>query len=259
MTNFSRSLLALSAGATLMSSLSQADQNESSGLEKPKSISYELSAIASYTEASSQILVLDKRASFRAGGIGLKFGVEHATLGSLYASWGGGYSPRESASFLGAEVDGPADSEFFGIGYAYKHQFDSQYAIGFQSDYVSYDIGGDFAGERQGVPVTAQIDSDISLTDLAVSLHYSKSPQLRFRVGLGASHWSIDATADGTLGSSIRASTDAGTDGWDGLLFLGAETDLFGFPLDLRYKWSQINGDNSVVVHGLDIELGLVF
>lgn|GEM_PF-1455571 len=269
MADFSRSLIAqslsalglsaLGLSAALLPSVSLADQVASSVLEKSKPMTYELKAIASYTEASSQILVLDKRASFRAGGAGLKFEVEHAMLGSVYASVGGGYSPRESASFLGAEVEGSADSQFFGFGYAYQYQLDPQYALGLQSDYVLYDISGDFAGERRGVPIAAQIDSEISLTDLAVSLRYSKSPQLRFRLGVGASHWSIDATADGTLGDSIRASTEANTDGWDRLLFVGLETELFGFPLDLRYKWSQINGDNSVVLHGMDIQLGLVF
>ena len=259
MGDFNRLRIILSLGAKLLPSIALADEAASSAVQKSAPMTYELSAIASHTEASSHILVLDKRASFRAGGVGLKFGVDHTRFGSVYGTVGGGYSPQESASFLGAEVGGSADSQFFGFGYAYQYQLDSQYALGLQSDYVSYDISGDFEGDRRGVPVAAEIDSDISLTDFAVSLHYSKSSQLRFRWGVGASHWSIDASAEGTLGDSIRATTDASTDGWDGLLFFGMNTRLFGFPLDLRYKWSQINVDNSVAMHGLDIQLGLQF
>ena len=220
---------------------------------------YALSLTASYSEASQSVRILDKYASFRTGGGGLKLEVSHSHYGGLYLGAGGGYSPKETASFVGANVSGPAKSTFYEYGYSREYAVSATGGLVFAVDYVAYDITGDFSGDRAEVQVSAQIASDISTTNFSLAWRQSLSDQVRVSLGLGRSLWSIEALAKGSLGQSIRATTEARADGEDPLYFIEAEVNAFGYPLDIRYQRSALRADNSVALNAIQLQLRLVF
>lgn len=218
---------------------------------------YALSLTTSYSEASQSVRILDKYASFRTGGGGLKLEVSHSGYGGLYVGAGGGYSPKETASFVGANVSGSATSTFYEYGYSHEYAVSAAGGLVFAVDYVAYDITGDFSGDRAGVPVTAQITSDISTTNFSLAWRQSFSDQVHVSLGLGRSRWAIEALAKGSLGQSIRATTEARAVGEDPLYFIKAEVYAFGYPLDVRYQRSALSADNSVALNAIQFQLRL--
>jgi hypothetical protein len=175
----------------------------------------------------------------------------------VYVGGGSGYSPNETASFLGANISGSAKSIFYNYGYSYKYQLSEKSQLVFAGDYVDYAIEGDFSGDRAGVPVAAKITSDISMADISMAWRHSLSDQFYVSLGLGSSRWKIDALAKGSLGDSIRASTQASADGTDPLAFIRAEFNLLGLPLNLRYQQSELNADNRVMMRSIYLQIRL--
>lgn len=220
-------------------------------------LDYEVKLTTDYREASSSIKVLDKSASFRVGGAGLRIQVNHHSLGSFYIGGGGGYSPNESASFLGATISGSADSTFFGSGYEYNHQVSPDSQIFMTADHVIYDVEGDFTGSRADVPVSASIKTDVSISDINIGWKTAVSDTLSLGIGLGASRWEIDAVASGVLGDSIRATTEASAGDWDSTQFIRAELTVFDFPIVLKYQRTELNADNAVLLHALNLQVTL--
>jgi hypothetical protein len=220
-------------------------------------LDYEVKLTADYREASSPIKVLDKYASFRVGGVGVRVQANHQSLGSFYLGGGGGYSPNESASFVGATISGSADSTFYAGGYEYNYQISSDSQVFVTADYLVYDVEGDFVGSRAGVPVTANIKTDVTIGDINIGWKTAVSDTLSLGVGLGASQWEIVAVARGVLGDSIRATTDASAKGWDSSQFIRAEFIAFDVPLILKYQRAELNADNSVLLHALNLQITL--
>ena len=106
-------------------------------------VDYSSELIASYSEADKRIRVDNRFASFRAGGAGLRVEAEHDKYGMLYGSLGFGYSPKETASYYGSSLSGPANSFFYGAGYSYNYDLNHRYKLSFVTDYISYDISAD--------------------------------------------------------------------------------------------------------------------
>jgi len=215
---------------------------------------YSVSGIVTYSEADEQVKIDGKSASFRAGGAGLRFGAQHDQYGTFYGSFGAGYSPKESASYSGSVLSGPAHGYFYGAGYSYEHDLSLRYKLTFSTDYVAHDITGDLEGEALGLPTVATITSDVSMLDLALALRYSFSRDLHLSFGAGIREWQLDAFADGIIGDSIRATTQVEAGGTDPLYFLSLEFDVMDIPVKASYLRSELSADNSLVVHGLDFK-----
>lgn len=220
-------------------------------------IDYSAELIASYSEADKRIQVDNRFASFRAGGAGLRVEAEHDKYGMLYGSLGLGYSPKETASYYGSNLSGPADSFFYGAGYSYHYDLSHRYKLSFVTDYISHDISADVTGEARGLPTTATVTSEMSLFDTTVALRYSFTRDVHMIVGTGVRKWDLHALAEGTIGDSIGATSEVSADGSDPISYLGFEFKVKNVPVKAYYRRSQMNADNSLIVHGLDIHVSL--
>ena len=218
-------------------------------------IEFSLDLIAAYHQSAESVQVDGKSASFRAGGAGLQLAMDTHTYGALYGSFGGGYTPKQSASFSGVELNGPADSVFYGFGYEYQHPLTDRLNIALHSGYVSYDISGDLDGMAFGVPVSAAIESTTTMLDTSLALTYSLTREVSLVLGAGLKKWTLEATAAGVLGGSINASTSVDARGSDPLLYLGVQFDYYDVPIEVYYRRSQLQTDNKVALDGLDVRV----
>ena len=222
--------------------------------------SYDMSLelLTSYSQSSESITIDGKSASFKTGGVGLKPRLDTARLGSFYAVAGGGYLPQQSASFAGVEVTGPADSLFYGVGYSYDFHLSNRLAVSLVADYVSYDISGDLDGEAFALPVTASVDSVVTMFDSSVAMHYALTRDVAAVIGAGLKHWTLEATADGVLGGGITASTSVKADNTDPQFYLGAEFAIADVPVGIYYRRAKLSADSSVDLNGIDIRVLLM-
>jgi hypothetical protein len=217
-----------------------------------------LELVTSYSQAADNIQVDGKSASFKTGGVGIKLRFDTAKLGSFYAVAGGGYLPRQSASFAGIEVSGPADSLFYGVGYSYDFHLSNRLAVSLVADYVSYDISGDLDGEAFALPVTASVDSVVTMFDSSVAMHYALTRDVAAVIGAGLKHWTLEATADGVLGGGITASTSVKADNTDPQFYLGAEFAIAHVPVGIYYRRAKLSADSSVDLNGIDVRVLLM-
>lgn len=220
-------------------------------------IDYSAELIASYSEADKRIQVDNRFASFRAGGAGVRVEAEHDKYGMLYGSLGFGYSPKESASYYGSSLSGPANSSFYGAGYSYYYDLNHRYKLSFVTDYISHDISADVTGEARGLPATATVTSAMSLFDTTVALRYSFTRDVHMIIGAGLRKWDLEALAEGTLGDSIGATSEVSANGRDPISYLGFEFKVKNVPVKAYYRRSQMNADNSLIVHGIDFHISL--
>ena len=221
-------------------------------------IDWTLELATSYSQSEESIVVDGKSASFRTGGAGLKINADTASLGSLYIVAGGGYLPKQSASFAGVVLTGPADSLFYGVGYDYQFPISDRLSLVMAADYVSYDISGDLKGEAFAMPVVASIDSTVAMTDISLGVRYALSPSLSAVLGGGVKHWSLKAEADALIGDSLTASTSVDASNTDSQFYAGIEFTVSDVPVDVYYRRSTLNADNSVTLNGLEIHILLM-
>ena len=223
--------------------------------ENPIEFSTEL--IASYSEADKRIEVDNRFASFRAGGAGVRVNAEHERYGMAYGSLAFGYSPKETASYAGSSLSGPASSVFYGVGYSYQHNLNHRYKLILAADYVSHDISADVTGIARSLPTTATVTSDMSMFDTTLALRYSFTRDIHLTMGAGNRKWDIYALANGIIGDAIGATSEVSADGRDPIAFIGFEYKVKGVPVKTFYRQSKMNADNSLTVHGLDIHVDL--
>jgi hypothetical protein len=220
-------------------------------------IDYSAELIASYSEANKRILVDSKFASFRAGGAGLRVEAEHDKYGMLYGSLGFGYSPKETASYSGSTLSGPANSIFYGLGYRYYYDLNHRYKLTFSTDYIAHDISADITGETEGLLTKAKVTSDMSMFDTTLALRYTFTRDIHVIFGTGVRKWDLQALAKGTIGDSIGATSDVSADGKDPISYIGAEFKVKDVPVKVYYRRSKLTADNSLTVHGLDFHVSL--
>ena len=216
-----------------------------------------LELVTSYSQSAEAINVDGKSASFKTGGAGIKLSLHTASLGSFYTVVGGGYLPRQSASFAGVELSGPATSLFYGAGYNYRIPIGNRMALSLIADYVSYDIDGDLDGEVFEMPVTADVESTVTMFDSSIAMHYAVSRDLTAVLGAGVKHWTLEATAEGEL-SGFTASTSVVADNTDPQFYLGAEFTVSNVPVGIYYRRSKLTADSSVDLNGVDIRVLLM-
>ena len=218
-------------------------------------IDYSAELIASYSEADKRIKVDDRFASFRAGGAGLRAEAETDKFGMLYGSLGYGYSPKETASYSGSSLSGPASSFFFGAGYRYDHDLNHRYKLRLTTDYISHDISADISGDVRGLPGIATVTSEMNLFDTMLALRYSFTRDIHVTIGTGMRKWDLQALAEGTIGGVIGATSEVSAEGKDPISYIGAEFKVKNVPVKVFYRRSQLQADNSLVVHGLDFHI----
>ena len=218
-------------------------------------VDYSAELIASYSEADKRIQVDNKFSSFRAGGAGVRLEAEHEKYGMFYGSLGYGYSPNETASYSGSSLSGPAQSIFWGGGYRYYYDLNHRYKLSFTADYITHDITGDISGEVRELPAIATVTSDMSMFDTMLALRYSFTRDVHMTIGAGVRKWDLQALAKGTIGGVIGATSEVSANGKDPISYIGAEFKVKDVPVKVYYRRSQLEADNSLIVHGLDIHI----
>jgi len=208
-----------------------------------------------YSQSNKRIRIDGKTATFRAGGAGLRLQADHDRYGMFYGKLGYGYSPKESASYSGTTLSGPAESLFYGAGYSYFYSLNHRYKLKFSSDYVEYDISGDLEGDVSGLPTVARLTSLMTTHDTVLALRYSINRDLHVTLGIGERRWSIEALAKGTIGDSIGATSEVAASGSDPISHIGIEFKVKNIPVRAFYSHSTLTADNAPVVHGLDIQI----
>ena len=136
-----------------------------------------LELVTSYSKSTDSIQVDGKSASFKTGGAGLKLRLDTASLGSFYTVAGGGYLPKQSASFAGVELTGPSDSLFYGVR-------DLSAVVGLGVKRWSLDATAD--GELSGFTVSTSVAADntdphfyigaeFAISHVPVGIYYRRS------------------------------------------------------------------------------------
>jgi hypothetical protein len=72
-------------------------------------------------------------------------------------------------------------------------------------------------------------------------------------MGIGLRHWGVNARANGQLGESILASTEADFTDKSVLLSATVMLPVFRRDMTIRYEWTQIPADKSVGINRLTI------
>jgi len=216
-----------------------------------------LELVTSYSQSAESINVDGKSASFKTGGAGIKLSLHTDIIGSFYTVAGGGYLPKQSASFAGVELSGPATSLFYGAGYSYRVPIGNRMALSLVADYVSYDIDGDLDGEAFEMPVTADVESTVTMFDSSIAMHYAMTRDLTAVLGAGVKHWSLEATAEGEL-SGFTATTSVTANNTDPQFYIGAEFTISNVPVGVYYRRSKLSADRSTDLNGVDIRVLLM-
>ena len=212
-----------------------------------------LELVTSYSQSAESINFDGKSASFKTGGAGIKLSLHTDIIGSFYTVAGGGYLPKQSASFAGVELSGPATSLFYGAGYSYRVPIGNRMALSLVADYVSYDIDG----EAFEMPVTADVESTVTMFDSSIAMHYAMTRDLTAVLGAGVKHWSLEATAEGEL-SGFTATTSLTANNTDPQFYLGAEFTISNVPVGVYYRRSKLSADRSTDLNGVDIRVLLM-
>jgi len=216
-----------------------------------------LELVTSYSQSAESINIDGKSASFKTGGAGIKLSLHTDIIGSFYTVAGGGYLPKQSASFAGVELSGPATSLFYGAGYSYRVPIGNRMALSLVADYVSYDIDGDLDGEAFEMPVTADVESTVTMFDSSIAMHYAMTRDLTAVLGAGVKHWSLEATAEGEL-SGFTATTSLTANNTDPQFYIGAEFTISNVPVGVYYRRSKLSADRSTDLNGVDIRVLLM-
>ena len=218
---------------------------------------FSLELVTSYSQAAESINIDGKSGSFKTGGAGIKLSLHTDIIGSFYTVAGGGYLPKQSASFAGVELSGPATSLFYGAGYSYRVPIGNRMALSLVADYVSYDIDGDLDGEAFEMPVTADVESTVTMFDSSIAMHYAMTRDLTAVLGAGVKHWSLEATAEGEL-SGFTATTSVTANNTDPQFYIGAEFTISNVPVGVYYRRSKLSADRSTDLNSVDIRVLLM-
>jgi hypothetical protein len=92
----------------------------------------------------------------------------------------------------------------------------------------------------------------LKTSDLEISL-FRLMERRHLGLGIGLRHWGVNARANGQLGESILASTEADFTDKSVLLSATVMLPVFRRDMTIRYEWTQIPADKSVGINRLTI------
>lgn len=196
----------------------------------------------------------EKKLQLTTGALGLRVGSDVPVLGEAYVDAGFGYAPDRRASFIGAALEGDAELKVLGLGFRRQLALPnrSSLVLELEGRHLYQQLQGDFGGQFGRLEATADMTATLKTSDLEVAL-FRLMERRHLGVGIGLRHWDVSARANGQLGESIRASTEADFTDTSVLLSATAMFPVFRRDMILRYEWTQIPADKSVGINRLTL------
>lgn len=196
----------------------------------------------------------EKKLQLTTGALGLRVSSEVPVLGEAYIDAGFGYAPDRTASFIGAALEGDAELKVAGLGFRRQLALPSRpnLVLEIEGRHLYQQLQGDFSGQFGRLEATADMTATLKTADLEVAL-FRLMERRHLGVGIGMRYWDVSACANGQLGESIRASTEADFTDTSVLLSATVMLPVFRRDMTLRYEWTQIPADKSVGINRLTI------
>ena len=213
---------------------------------------FEIALRGNYIQSDKSIQLNDKVLSLNTASAGVELSKEIIRNITVFGNLGVGYSPKETATFAGAIVSGPVDTNSYGYGIKYNWLLDSL-NLGFKIDYLSNSADGSFSGFRNNKPVTASADYDFTMQRQEIKTEYPISNTI-IRAGLGQYEWKINGLAKGVLDQGIRASTRANGSGDDNYYRLGLDIDSGLFVTNIDFYNYNLKASNKVNLNEITIK-----
>lgn len=196
----------------------------------------------------------EKELQLTTGALGLRVASKVSVLGEAYIDGGFGYAPDRRASFIGAALEGDAELILLGLGF--RRQFElldrPSLVLELEGRHLYQEFQGDFSGQFGRLAAIADMTATLKTSDLEVALFRLMEPRY-LGLGIGMRHWDVSARANGQLGDSIRATTDANFTDTSVLLSATIRFPVLDRPVTLRYEWTQIPADKSVGINRVTI------
>lgn len=209
---------------------------------------------ADAANSSQSVSFEEKQLQLTTGALGLRVASDVPVIGEAYIDAGFGYAPNRRASFIGAALEGDAELRVLGLGVRRQLALPNRpsLVLEFEGRHLYQQLQGDFSGQFGRLEVTADMTAMLKTSDFEVAL-FRLMERRHLGMGIGLRHWDVSARANGQLGESIRASTEADFTGTSVLLSATLMLPVFNRDLLLRYEWTQIPADKSVGINRLTL------
>ena len=211
---------------------------------------------ADAANSSQGVSFEEKQLQLTTGALGLRVASEVPVIGEAYIDAGFGYAPDRRASFIGAALEGDAELKVAGLGFRRQLALPSRpnLVLEIEGRHLYQQLQGDFSGQFGRLEATADMTATLKTADLEVALfRLMERRHLGVGVGIGMRYWDVSARANGQLGESIRASTEADFTDTSVLLSATVMLPVFRRDMTLRYEWTQIPADKSVGINRLTL------
>lgn len=207
---------------------------------------------ADAANSSQSVRVEEKQLQLTTGALGLRATHEVPFLGEVYIDVGAGYAPDRNASFSGATLEGDATLKVLGLGFRHELALPNKpkFVLAFDARHLYQQMQGDFGGQFGSLEANAAMTATLRTTDFEVALRRLVERR-SLGVGIGLRHWDVNARANGQLGESIRASSEADFTDTSILLSATIMFPVFERDMTLRYEWAQIPADKTVDINRL--------
>lgn len=213
---------------------------------------------ADAANSSQSVSFEEKQLQLTTGALGLRVASEVPVIGEAYIDAGFGYAPDRRASFIGAALEGDAELKVAGLGFRRQLALPSRpnLVLEIEGRHLYQQLQGDFSGQFGRLEATADMTATLKTADLEVALFRLMERRhlgVGVGVGIGMRYWDVSARANGQLGESIRASTEADFTDTSVLLSATVMLPVFRRDMTLRYEWTQIPADKSVGINRLTL------
>lgn len=209
---------------------------------------------ADAANSSQSVSFEEKQLQLTTGALGLRVASEGPVIGEAYIDAGFGYAPDRRASFIGVALEGDAELKVAGLGFRRQLALPSRpiFVLELEGRHLYQQLQGDFGGQLGRLEATADMTATLKTSDLEVAL-FRLMERRHLGVGIGMRYWDVSARANGQLGDSIRASTEADFTDTSVLLSATVMLPVFRRDMTLRYEWTQIPADKSVGINRLTL------
>ena len=124
--------------------------------------------------------------------------------------------------------------------------------LALEGHHLYQELQGDFGGQFGRQRANADMTATLKTSDFEVGL-FRVMERSHLGFGVGLRYWDVSAQANGQLGESIRASTDAEFTDTSVLVSATLMFPVFERDMSVRYEWTQIPADKSVAINRLTL------
>lgn len=209
---------------------------------------------ADAADSSHSVSFEGKQLQLTTGALGFRVASEVPLIGELRIDAGVGYAPDRDASFIGAKLEGDAELKVLGLGFRREMALPNmaKLVLALEGHHLYQELQGDFGGQFGRQRASADMTATLKTSDFEVGL-FRVMERSHLGLGVGLRYWDVSAQANGQLGESIRASTDADFTDTSVLVSATLMFPVFKRDMSVRYEWTQIPADKSVAINRLTL------